>query len=680
MIFKSIKLKNFRQYKEEIKIDFSQPDNEGNNITLLVADNGVGKTTFLQSIRYCFFGSNSNYLRLPNKKDLINFNLVNEINQLDQASMYVEVEFTHENTTFIARREEKFEKRGDRLYTIEEEKFSLKQSTGLKGFKIIDEAMAMDKMRSIMPEGLSYIFMFDGERMERNISDRQFRDDLKESILGILNIKQYDELISLLGNKGQSTSVIGRINGRKSGQTQDEISLINKNRRLEELKEERLGQLEEVNEKIKNYNIEINTLKEKQRKYAKLEKEQALNEKYISEFRNIEQTIEEKSKQYVLKAIPFYKDKLLKNYRRKYKEFNKKASNEDFVYRNLHVNTLEDILISQTCLCGEKIGAYDEKIKRINELKKFALPFEIAHHLNLLDQKFNQASDTKDDSEQLEQLTKEIEQLKKDEYNKNIQISKQKEKMANIESEYNVDYNKRISKLEYSRDKALKENGSYEKDLERIDNQIKKISSEVEKIDASNKKNRKINDVLEELEQIKNKLEAERNGQNIKARKTLEYHLQEILSKVLQGRYKADIDEDYNITIYDNNGNDVTPVLSTGQNVVVSVSLISALIKTAQKLSDDMSTDEEYGIIMDSALSNLDSIHISRLTKYNLINMDQLIFLTFKKQLRDEMINGIIDNVGKAYELKLDETNNSVIKSNLKLENLVEYISRSEDE
>ena len=50
MIFKSIRLKNFRQYKKEITIEFAIPQGNSNNITMIIAANGVGKTTLLQAI------------------------------------------------------------------------------------------------------------------------------------------------------------------------------------------------------------------------------------------------------------------------------------------------------------------------------------------------------------------------------------------------------------------------------------------------------------------------------------------------------------------------------------------------------------------------------------------------------------------------------------------------------
>ena len=189
-----------------IRYLFQNQMKKGNNITLLIAANGVGKTTLLQAFRYCFYGKSSNYLNLPKADELINNTLVEDLKDLDRVSMFVEVVFNHENSEYLARRETFFQKSKGVLREIDSETFKLSQLVKNEGYKPFKESEANFKIRSILPEGLSQVFMFDGERMERNISDRAFSSELKESILGILDIKKYDKLIDILGHPGKVTS------------------------------------------------------------------------------------------------------------------------------------------------------------------------------------------------------------------------------------------------------------------------------------------------------------------------------------------------------------------------------------------------------------------------------------------------------------------------------------------
>ena len=215
MIFKSIRLKISVNIKD-ITIEFAIPQGNSNNITLIIAANGVGKTTLLQAIRYCFYGSSSNYLNLPKANELVNNTLEYDLKELDKDVMFVEVSFIHEGIKYLARREKRFIKLRGHLKDEGKEIFLLSRLTENDGWKYFKESEAIQKIRSILPEGLSQVFMFDGERMERKISESKFSEELKESILGILDIKKYDKLIEILGHEGKASSVIGMLNSRKT--------------------------------------------------------------------------------------------------------------------------------------------------------------------------------------------------------------------------------------------------------------------------------------------------------------------------------------------------------------------------------------------------------------------------------------------------------------------------------
>ena len=53
MLIKSLKLKNFRQFKGDININFSYDPQK--NVTIILGDNTYGKTTLLQSFNLCFY-------------------------------------------------------------------------------------------------------------------------------------------------------------------------------------------------------------------------------------------------------------------------------------------------------------------------------------------------------------------------------------------------------------------------------------------------------------------------------------------------------------------------------------------------------------------------------------------------------------------------------------------------
>jgi len=54
MLLESIKLENFRQFRNE-SLDFAQGIG-GKNVTIIIGENGTGKTTFAQAFFWCLYG------------------------------------------------------------------------------------------------------------------------------------------------------------------------------------------------------------------------------------------------------------------------------------------------------------------------------------------------------------------------------------------------------------------------------------------------------------------------------------------------------------------------------------------------------------------------------------------------------------------------------------------------
>ena len=54
MLIRSIKLENFRQFRNE-SLNFGHCD-DGRNVTIIIGQNGTGKSTFLQAFSWCMYG------------------------------------------------------------------------------------------------------------------------------------------------------------------------------------------------------------------------------------------------------------------------------------------------------------------------------------------------------------------------------------------------------------------------------------------------------------------------------------------------------------------------------------------------------------------------------------------------------------------------------------------------
>lgn len=692
MIFRRIRLKNFRQYKKELEFSFSQPTNEGQeNITLFIAANGVGKTTLLQAVRYCFYGS-SMYLNLPDSKELLNNKLIDDLKELEETSLFVEVEFFHNNTAYIARREKSFKKQNNKMIPIGREGFDLSfLRDPKKGFQEVKDMnkfapdAAMDKLRAILPEGLSQVFMFDGERMEKNISDKDFSKDLKNSVLGILGITKYDKLIQILGSAGRSSTVLGRLNNKKQANTPEEINskkiYDELQKKLDEEKTEEKNILIDIDEVIKK----INMTKDEQKKYEEVT--QLTNDLNILEEQiiNNDERIDNLSTKYINKSHKALIYKVLLKNHKKYQDFLSKSSTSSKHYQYLHVKTIEDIQNRGICVCGRPIIEHTDEFDHLELLKKSALPVENAQYLSMVTEQFKKSVDFKVILEELRSIFEEKVKLSSD--LKQMQVKKNLiiDEIKKIEGTIGLTKQEEIDEFYKTKSNLEMKLAETKLRIELIQKRIDKESKTIRLIDESNEYNQKVNRVIDTIEEMKTKLMNVKDSRDSIARKTLSKYFDKSLSSVIEGNYEVTIKDDYKISIIEKTldyNKDVTTVLSTGQNVVVSLSFLNALIKTAKEMSESIDSSEKYGVFMDAALSNLDEKHIERLCRKNLNKMDQLIFLSFKKQLRNEMYQGIKSHIGKAYHLKKDNLHGVVATeiNPIDLDNYIHEIEETNDE
>ena len=105
MLIKSLKLKNFRQFKGDININFSYDPQK--NVTIILGDNTYGKTTLLQAFNWCFYKT-VNFDHNP--KFLLNYELSEEMLNGSTNIVSVEIVIIHENTEYGIIRKQEYKK------------------------------------------------------------------------------------------------------------------------------------------------------------------------------------------------------------------------------------------------------------------------------------------------------------------------------------------------------------------------------------------------------------------------------------------------------------------------------------------------------------------------------------------------------------------------------------------
>lgn len=684
MIFRNITLNNFRQFKGENTINFSS----GKSITLIIGDNGVGKTTFLQAFRYCFYGESQNYLKLPNSEVLLNNQIIYELKELDKATLFVTVEFSHQGKNYIAKRSKEYERRNATMRPLNKGSFQLWESTEYSGMRPLNEEHSKEAIHRMLPPGLAHIYMFDGERMEKRIESKDYQDDLKEAITGILGLKKLENSISIIGEKDRSTKVAGLVFKLQTSSSDSDKKTLEEYQKLAQYIGDKKDKLNEIHLNLKEKKDELEKYREYQQSVTAHKQDLVQRDKIEAEKSHLESQVQFLSSDNIKNVLYSIRAKLLLETKDSFENvINKKEENHTF-YQNLHIDTLNDIISKGRCICGTEIKPNTKEYLNVKSHEHSVLPYDNASHLNKITNEYNK-------TDNLNEMVQKTFSIKKDLVNLKLKLSQKEIELQEIILKIERD-EKRLSRGDVQRQinalqslilKYTSDESTYARDIQLLSKDLERKNKAVDEINKSSEYNRKVDYVLESLQRIVCSIKFDLKNQEDEARTKLEIHMNDVFKKVLVGNFTVKINHQFEleITQWLNNESDAhkmieqkhTNILSTGQSVMVSLSFINSLLETLSDLKGDHSLTK-HGIIMDAALSNVDEKHIVKVCDSVLNNFDQLIFLSFKRQLRNEFYYGIGSHIGKAY-LLTKKSDGSINIEEKQISNLESFIHEMEE-
>lgn len=176
MLLEEITLKDFRCFNGEHRIEFST--DEERNVTLIHAENGVGKTTLLNAMLWCFYDITT--AKFERKFDLVNHDAV----AAGRIECFVEVVFEHAGNRYRARRYGGRTLRGDRLFSV------MRIDEGHSGSIDAPESF----INTVIPKTMAGHFLFDGEHAEVFLGEDN-RKGIRRAVQDILGCNLIDTAI-----------------------------------------------------------------------------------------------------------------------------------------------------------------------------------------------------------------------------------------------------------------------------------------------------------------------------------------------------------------------------------------------------------------------------------------------------------------------------------------------------
>ena len=651
----SIELKNFRQLKEA-KFEFSTDINK--NVTIIMGNNGTGKTTLAQAFSWCLYGETSFKI-----ESVLNKEVENNLESGYGTLVEVKIGLEHGDVKYDILREQKYQKKGSKIIQEPTEvRMTMKKKDGT-----ISKIKEWDReVRKILPSELSKYFFFDGERIEKmskEIQGGKRSNEFAGAVRGLLGLNPIISALEHLKPRSKY-SVVGRYeesyNQNSNSKVKDYTHKLNvlrervekNNKRLVEIKEQKAS----AKEVIANCKEKLKAIEESKKLQETRDKKEIEKKSY--ENQKIEKT-QSLLKDFNSGALSFFSRYMIIDTINELKNL----KYEEKTIPELSSKAIKYLLEHHKCICGRDIVEGTEEYKNLEKLLEYLPPKSLGTLIGI----FTRESDLK--ISQKDDIYRHIGEKCEDIDKIDGKISEIRDELIALDEKLlGKDVTKTVNDLtryrknaEVDLDKLKEEEEKIQKD--KIENElfITQLERKITELNLANKENRKLEiykayalGVHEYLNNILNEKETE-------LRRILQEEINFIFKNIYEGGLSLDIDKNYGIKVQADNYETET---STAQSISVIFAFISGIIKLAREYQNNENKElasEPYPLVMDAPLSAFDKHRIRKVCEV-LPEIAEQVIIFIKDTDGDLAKENLKNKVGRMYNLEKINEFNTVIR------------------
>lgn len=671
MLLKRIELKNFRQFRNPKSIEFSA--DEKRNVTIIMAENGVGKTTLAQAFQWVLYANVDGF----RNKSMLNLKEEKEMRPGDTREVEVKLELIHSNTEYTIIRTQKYFKEGSGTTRRNptELKIAYKAKDGQVEF--VDDNKRLSTIKEILPEELSKYFFFDGERINRMSTEinKGKSSDFADAVESLLGLKPLKQIISHM-NPNSRKSVIGKFEEDiDNNGDQESKRLYNEISELNERIEFSTNRLNEIKELMTEYNNKRDRLRNDILKCSDVEKMQVNANQLDRDIEMAKETKSRKIKEFIESfnsLTPLFLQRyLIDDAMQELSKADKMDAGVPFV----RDETIKFLLNRKKCLCGEDLSdvgseAVKHLIKELELVPPIAIGGSIKNFVDkskdkiklserVYDNIFSTYSDIRRYSRNIRDKEDERSAID-DDILKNSKVSEYKREQKDCEEQ--------LEKLDNEKDKLVRQ---ITLDKQKRDSDI----SERERLTVINEKNRKLQLYRKYATIIYQSVQNTYKREEAKTREELKSAINALFEKIYGKGMFIDIDEQYHIKVLvnelgnDDNFSNIDIDYSTAQSYSVIFAFIVGIIDLAKKRKnaseEHLIETEEYPLVMDAPLSAFDKHRIKNICN-TIPDIARQVIIIIKDTDGNIAKDNLEEYIGKEYEIRpreYSDDNNSVVES-----------------
>lgn len=634
MKLKQIKLYNFRQFYGESILDFSTEPSK--NVTLVHGENGVGKTTLLNAIMWCFFEKLTNDFESPDEL------VCNQALKEDKYTCRVEIRLIHEEKEYLIFRsyDGKYKKIVFKIHEIID--YNHKEIPNPKSL-----------MNNILPQDMSGYFFFHGEGAT-TLSGKKSGSKFRKSIRDILGFTFAEKaIIDLEALKSKQTKNIKQLEGL-SKKTERAVS---EKARLEERVKSKKDGLIILKEKLMEANNDVKTYDNKIRNsnhLVAIEKKRTLTQ-LESDSKRLEADLKrnEQNKQSLIQkygwAIFGYK---LAN---QGLDFIDEESLKGRIPSPYDETLVNDLIERKSCICGRDLLEDTDAYRNVQGLLETA-------NTAIITQKLSKARSFAEKTKgQAKQFIIEVDSIEKRliEIHKAIGVNKQRQDELNEELE-NLKDGDRVRtwqglsrKAKQASDKFNQNIGGTNREISYLESEIKALNNDIFKGDGTLSAVTRIESYQQMIDEMIARCEQKLKEYENSSKLLIATSVNDILKKFSRKDYEVRLSSNYEFHLVREDGQRVAK--SKGESLLLNLSFISALINHANERS---SASGEFLVsgtvapfVIDAPFGELDETYKAATAAFLPENTEQLVLFLSSSHWKGTVDDAIRDKIGREYVL-----------------------------
>ena len=636
MEIRSIRLRDFRQFYGDQTIAFAtDPDS---NVTLIHAENGVGKTTLLNSILWAFFEITTS--KFEQKERVINFEAEHE----GRRSASVEVNFSHEGHEYVAIRTYRVTEGGASKLTFDVMKI---EANGAYGSPLPNPVAFIN---SVVPAAMAPYFFFDGEQAE-TFSAEKNRKEIAKAIRNILGSTLIETAIGDL-------DYISRKFNEEIGEASGDAEIAAVEHQLSELlsaRDKRAEKIALLDSEIDGLNDQLGAIASKLAEAREAAQYQRAREDKRHQLKGVEEQLKETQNDILRwissKATAAVSNKLTSHSMDFIDEESLRGRipspyNEDFV---------KGLLTAERCVCERPLSPATAEWRAVSSLLSTAANAEVLNRVIRARSRISVLREQHQDAPSLLASAEEkLVRLGERRNRLEVEIEEISTKIAELPVAEIQERERARREIEKALDLKKTERIRAQRDNEVSQAEIQRLNRHLADLAVQNVTTRGLVVRRELAARGRELLGAFLKSNEKTARLEIEAAVNKVLAVTARKDYKFEIDESFQIRLLFPDG---TPTpKSGGENQMMSLAFLAALLEYAKKRSE---TDNDgmfipatvAPLVLDSPFGQLDDTYRRSTAEFVPLMAPQVVLLVSSSQGKDGVEQALRGRVGKEYVL-----------------------------